>query len=220
VRVVTPDITVLIADDHPIFRKGLRQVIDGTDGLAVVAEADDCQSAIARIREQQPRVAALDIEMPGGGGLDVTRAIRAQRLPVEILFLTLHKDERLFNLALDLGVRGYVLKDSAVKDVVAAVKAVAAGQHFISPLLSAYLLGRRDRATALAATTPGVELLTSTERRVLKLLADYRTSKDIADELCVSVRTVDHHRASIAAKLDLKGSLALLRFAVEHQSQL
>jgi len=217
---VPADITVLIADDHPIFRKGLRQVIECDAALTVVAEADDYHTALARVRETHPRVAALDIDMPGGGGLDVTRAIREEHLPVEILFLTLHKDERLFNTALDLGVRGYVLKESSVTDVVAAIKAVASGQHFISPLLSTYLLDRRDRITALAVSTPGVELLSSTERRVLKLLAEYRTSKEIADLLCVSVRTIEHHRANIATKLALKGSLAVLRFAVDHQSQL
>ena len=217
---MSPDITVVIADDHPIFRQGLRQAIESDARLQVLAEADDSATAIARVRETAPRVAVLDIEMPGGGGIDVARAIRSARLPVEIVFLTLHKDEQLFNSAIDLGVRGYVLKDSAVRDVVAGIKAAAAGEHFISPLLSSYLLERRDRATALAATVPSVDRLTPTERRVLKLLGEYRTSKDIADELCVSVRTVEHHRANVATKLSLKGRLALLQFAVTHHSQL
>jgi DNA-binding NarL/FixJ family response regulator len=214
------DITVVIADDHPIFRKGLTDIIALDKRLAVVAEADDTQSALARVREARPKVAVIDIDMPGGGGFEVAKAVRAERLPVEIVFLTLHKDERLFNAALDLGVKGYVLKDSAVTEVVAGIKAVAAGQHFISPILSTYLLSRHSRAAALAANMPGLDTLTATERRVLKLVAEYKTSKDIADELCISVRTVEHHRANISTKLDLKGSHALLRFAVEHQSEL
>ena len=214
------EITVMIADDHPIFRKGLREVIASDTRLAIVAEADDCQSTLDVLRAKAPRVAVLDVDMPGGGGFAVAATIRDERLPVEVIFLTLHKDERLFNAALDLGARGYVLKDSAVTDVVAGIKAVAAGQHFISPGLSSYLVNRRDRATALAATVPAVEELTTTERRVLRLLAEYKTSKEIADSLCVSVRTIEHHRTNIATKLELKGSHAVLKFAVEHQSQL
>jgi DNA-binding NarL/FixJ family response regulator len=214
------EITVVIADDHPIFRKGLREVIGSDARLAIVGEAEDCQTTLDAIRAKTPRIAVLDVDMPGGGGFAVASAIRDERLPVEIVFLTLHKDERLFNAALDLGVRGYVLKDSAVTDVVAGIKAVAAGQHFISPLLSTYLVNRRDRASALAAHVPAVQDLTATERRVLKLLAEYKTSKEIADTLCVSVRTIEHHRTNIATKLALKGSHAVLRFAIEHRSQL
>jgi DNA-binding NarL/FixJ family response regulator len=216
---MTPEITVVIADDHPIFRRGLIEVIKSDARLAIVAEADDAESALAVVRARHPRVAVLDVDMPGGGGLAVARAIAAERLPVESVFLTLHKDERLFNAALDCGVKGYVLKESAATDVIVGIKTVADGQHFISPLLSTYLLNRRDRAASLSAGTPAVETLTATERRVLKLLADYKTSREIADALCVSVRTVEHHRTNIAAKLELTGSHAVLKFAVEHRSQ-
>jgi DNA-binding NarL/FixJ family response regulator len=217
--IMTPEITVVIADDHPIFRKGLIEVIASDARLTIVAEADDAESTLEAVRATRPRVAVLDVDMPGGGGLAVARAIGAERLPIEIVFLTLHKDERLFNAALDAGAKGYVLKDSAAMEVVAGIKAVAAGQHFISPLLSTYLLTRRDRATALAAAVPAVDALTTTERRVLKLLAEYKTSREIADALCVSVRTIEHHRTNIATKLELTGSHAVLKFAVEHRSQ-
>jgi DNA-binding NarL/FixJ family response regulator len=216
---MTPEITVVIADDHPIFRRGLSEVINGDPRLTIVAEADDARTALDVVRARCPRVAVLDVDMPGGGGLAVARAIVAERLPVEIIFLTLHKDERLFNAALDSGAKGYVLKESAATDVVVGIKTVAAGQHFISPLLSNYLLNRRDRAAALAVSTPAVDALTATERRVLKLLAEYKTSREIADALCVSVRTVEHHRTNIATKLELTGSHAVLKFAVEHRSQ-
>jgi DNA-binding NarL/FixJ family response regulator len=195
---MAPEITVVIADDHPIFRRGLIEVIKSDARLVIVAEADDAESALDVVRATRPRVAVLDVDMPGGGGLAVARAIVAERLPVEVVFLTLHKDERLFNAALDCGAKGYVLKESAATDVIVGIKTVAAGQHFISPLLSTYLLNRRDRATSLAVGTPAVDTLTATERRVLKLLADYKTSKEIADALCVSVRTIEHHRTNIA----------------------
>jgi DNA-binding NarL/FixJ family response regulator len=215
-----PEIRVVIADDHPIFRKGLKEVIEADQRLRVVAEAEDCETAIARIREHKPEVAILDVEMPGGDGFEVARAMRDDQLPVALIFLTMYKDERLFNTALDIGVKGYVLKDSAVTDVVGAVKAVAQGQHFISPTLSGYLINRDRRADALAGVAPGVSGLSPTERSIIKLIAEYKTSREIADQLCVSVRTVEHHRANIAVKLNLRGSHALLKFAVEHLSEL
>jgi len=216
---VAPEIRVVIADDHPIFRQGLKQVIESDPSLKVVAEADDCDLAIARIREHTPEVAVLDVEMPSGDGFEVARAVRDDHLAVGLIFLTMYRDERLFNTALDIGVKGYVLKDSAVTDVVGAIKSVAAGRHFISPALSGYLINRDRRATTLPERVPGINSLSPTERQVIKLIAEYKTSREIADTLCVSVRTVEHHRANIAVKLNLKGNHALLRFAVEHVSE-
>jgi len=214
------EICVIIADDHPIFRRGLRQVLEMDSKLKIVAEADDGEAALARIEELRPDVALLDVDMPGLDGFEVARRLRDLRLPVQVVFLTMHKDEHFLNSALDVGVKGYVLKDSAVTDIVNAVKTVAAGQSFISPQLSTYLINRLSRAQTLAVNQPGVAELTPTERRILKMIAEYKTSKEIADQLCISVRTVEHHRASIATKLDLKGSHALIKFAVEHQSEL
>jgi DNA-binding NarL/FixJ family response regulator len=214
------EIRVLIADDHPIFRQGLRQVIESDPRLRVVAEAEDGDAALARLRDANPEVVVLDVDMPGKDGFEVARVILERRLPVGIIFLTMHKDERFLNAALDLGVRGYVLKDSAVTEIAGSIKAVAAGQDYVSPALSTFLLNRSRRAVTLGAQTPGLAALTSTERRVLKLIAAYKTSKEIADELCVSPRTIEHHRANIGEKLELKGSHALLKFAVEHQAQL
>jgi DNA-binding NarL/FixJ family response regulator len=216
---VAHEIRIVIADDHPIFRQGLKQVIESDPSLKVVAEADDCDLAIARIREHTPEVAVLDVEMPGGDGFEVARSVRDDHLAVGLIFLTMYRDERLFNTALDIGVKGYVLKDSAVTDVVGAIKAVAAGHHFISPTLSGYLINRDRRAAALPGRVPGINSLSPTERQVIKLIAEYKTSREIADTLCVSVRTVEHHRANISVKLNLKGSHALLKFAVEHVSE-
>src|SRR5262249_10779254 len=146
--------------------------------------------------------------------------IREKGLPVKVIILTMHKDERILNAALDLGVRGYVLKDSAITEIVASIKAVAGGERYISPQLSGHLLNRNSRAAALLRQQPGLETLTATERRILKLIADYKTSKEIAGILFISTRTVEHHRANICEKLDLKGSHALLKFATEHQAEL
>jgi DNA-binding NarL/FixJ family response regulator len=214
------EIRILIADDHPIFRQGLRQVIEKDSRLRVIAEADDGDAALDLIKQHRPDIAVLDLDMPVRDGFGVARAVREERLPVGLVFLTMHKDEVHFNEALNLGAKGYVIKDSAAADVVNCLKAVAAGQNYLSPSLSTYLLKRSRRAATLDEQQKGLSELTPTERRVLALLADLKTSKQIAHELCVSARTIDNHRANICAKLDLHGSHALVKFAIQHKSEL
>jgi DNA-binding NarL/FixJ family response regulator len=214
------EIRVLIADDHPIFRQGLRGVIEADGTLAVVAEACDGEIALEQIQSLRPQVAVLDMEMPNKGGLDVMRAIHEKRLPVAVIFLTMHKDERFFNAAINSGAKGYVLKESAVNDIISAIKAVAADQDYISPQLSAHLLNRRARKESLGEQKPGLATLTPAERQVLRLIAANKTSKEIADELYISPRTVDKHRANISDKLEMHGSHALLNFALKHESEL
>ncbi|HEX4946041.1 MAG TPA: response regulator transcription factor [Blastocatellia bacterium] len=211
-------ITVLIADDHPIFRKGLRETIQAEPRLQLVAEVEDGARALSLLRELRPQVAVLDVDMPQLDGISVARALQQEGLPTAIVLLTMHRNERFFNAALDLGVQGYVLKDSAVSEIVSAIRAVSNGQRFVTPLLTDYLLNRHH--TQQTKATTGLNALTETERRVLKLIAHYKTSQTIADELFISVRTVDRHRANIANKLDLKGAHALLQFALEHQAEL
>jgi DNA-binding NarL/FixJ family response regulator len=216
---MTTEITVLIADDHPIFRKGLRETIQAEPRLQLVAEVEDGASALTRLRELRPQVAVLDVDMPQLDGISVARAVQQEGLPTAIVLLTMHRNERFFNAALDLGVQGYVLKDSAVSEIVSAIRAVSNGQRFVTPLLTDYLLNRHHTQKQ-SETNTGLTALTEAERRVLKLIAQYKTSQTIADELFISVRTVDRHRANIAGKLDLKGAHALLQFALEHQAEL
>jgi DNA-binding NarL/FixJ family response regulator len=216
---MNPEITVLIADDHPIFRKGLREIIAAEPSLKLVADLEDGESALAMIQERRPQVAVLDVDMPRRDGIEVARAVKAARLPVGIVLLTMHREERFFNAALDLGIEGYVLKDSAINEIVTGIRAVAAGQRYVTPLLTDYLLNRRSASSSVAGQI-GLASLTEAERRVLKLVAEYKTSKEIADDLFISVRTVDRHRANIATKLDLKGAHALLQFAIEHKAEL
>lgn len=212
-------IRVLIADDHPIFRRGLRQVIEADPWLKVVAEAEDGASALARIQELHPDVAVLDIDMPPPDGLAVARRLQEQRLPSEAVLLTMHKDEALLNAALDIGVKGFTVKDGAANEIVGCIKAVAAGQSFISPTLSGHLLARRNRSDRLAKQSPSLSDLTVSERRILFLVAEAKTNKEIAAELFISVRTVEHHRSNICAKLGLTGKNALLTFALTHKSE-
>src|SRR5262249_12865106 len=139
---------------------------------------------------------------------------------LKVVLLTIHREEALFQEALDIGVKGYVLKDSATTDIIASIKAAGQGQPFISPALSALLLKRRARSDALAREKSGLEALTPMERRILKLIADDKTSKDIAAQLFISYRTVETHRTNICRKLELKGNLALVKFALAHKSEL
>lgn len=213
------EITVIIADDHPIFRKGLREILEAEPGLQLIGEAEDGARALSMLRALGPQVAVLDVDMPQLDGISVARAVQQENLSTAIVLLTMHRHEQYFNAALDLGVRGYVLKDSAASDIVAAIRAVSTGQRFVTPLLTDYLLNRYQ-AQAAAQQQTGLPALTEAERRILKLIAQYKSSQEIADELFISVRTVDAHRANIAGKLDLKGARALLRFALEHQGQL
>jgi DNA-binding NarL/FixJ family response regulator len=186
----------------------------------LVAEAQDGEAALQHIEEQRPDVAVLDIDMPKKDGFDVVRALEERKLPSAVVFLTMHKDEELFNGAMNLGVRGYVLKESAFSELVDSIKAVAGGGHFVSPSLSAYLMNRRKRHQALVEERPGLSELTAAERRVLELIAAGMSTSDVARELCVSVRTVENHRAHICGRLNLEGRDALLRFALAHKSEL
>lgn len=213
-------ITVLIADDHPVFRRGLRQVLEAEADIDVVAEAENGASALELLRLHKPAVAVMDIDMPKLDGLAVIRAIRQELPTIAVVMLTMHKDEDLFNEAMKLRVEGYILKDSAVNDIAGSIRAAAAGDNFISPSISTYLVNQNRRKGNLAASQPGLADLTGTERRVLGSIAAYKTNKEIAGALNISPRTVENHRANICQKLDLHGSHALLRFALEHKQEL
>lgn len=214
------EIRIVIADDHPIFRRGLRMVVESDPLLKVVAEADDGESALARVVELRPDVAVLDINMPPPDGLAVARRLREERSAAAVVFLTMHRDEALLDTALDLGVKGFVVKDGAAGEIVGCVKAVATGQSFYSPTLTGLLLTRRSPSGTPDVQSPSVNDLTASERRVLSLVAEALTNKEIAERMFISVRTVEHHRANICAKLGLTGRNSLLAFALTHKAEL
>jgi DNA-binding NarL/FixJ family response regulator len=217
---MSKEIRVLIADDHPIFRRGLRMIIESDPALKVVAEVGDGAAALARIEELRPAVAVLDMDMPPPDGLAVARRIRESEWPVAVVFLTMHKDAGSFNAAIDAGVKGYVVKDGAADEIVGCIKSVAAGNNFFSPVLSGHLLGRRGRIDEFDRQSPSIKDLTDSERRILLLIAEARSNKEIAETLFISVRTVEHHRSNICGKLGLTGKNALLTFALTHKSEL
>ncbi len=216
----TRSISLLFADDHPIFRRGLRDVIAGDATLRLIGEADDGEQAWQLIRELQPTVAVLDIHMPKRNGIQLAGLVMQHRLPVELIILTMDPEEGLLHEALNLGVKGYLLKENAIAELLAAIHRVAGGNGFICPALSTALLRHNAAWEALREQKVGLSRLTAAERQILKLIADDRTSKEIAELLGCSPRTVETHRQNISHKLELSGTHSLLRFAFDHKAQL
>jgi DNA-binding NarL/FixJ family response regulator len=210
--------TILIADDHPVFREGLRLIIYRYEEFRIIDEASDGEDALKIIREKNPDVAILDIDMPGMNGLEIARIALQEKLSIKIIVLTMYREEDIFNRAMDYGIYGYVLKESAVTDIIDSIRYAAEGKYYVSPALSGFLLKRSHITRAFTSKYPQLDGLTSTERRILQLIASMKTSKQIADELCVSHRTIENHRMNICNKLDLHGSHALLKFALENKS--
>jgi DNA-binding NarL/FixJ family response regulator len=211
---------ILIADDHPVYRDGLRQIIRTDPALKIVHEAGNGVEALRLARESKFDIAILDMDMPGLNGLDIARARQRERLSFEIIFVTMYREEDMFNEALNLGARGYVLKESAAADILDGIHAVAGGQHYISPSISGLLVQRSARGRDQGRDKAGLDSLTSAERRILKLIASDKTSKEIAAEFGLSPRTVENHRTNMSAKLGLQGSHSLLKFAFENRGKL
>jgi len=212
------EVRILIADDHPIVRKGLRLSIEEDPGLKVVGEASDGEMALSLIRKLRPQIAVLDIDMPKLDGLGVAREIARQKLDTKVIFLTFHADEDLFRGAMSLGSKGYILKDSASQEIVAGVRAVVSGRPYISSAITEKLLHPQQTPPQNSITGK----LTPTERRIMRLIADGKSSKEIGAELSIHYRTVENHRTNICRKLNLEGegANALLRFALQNKTTL
>lgn len=207
-------IKILIADDHPIFLKGLQEVIEDVENLQVVCKADNGTDAIAAALANELDIAILDIDMPGANGLQVAEQILAKKPGVAIILLTMHKAKDTFLKALEIGISGYVLKENAVVDIINAIAAVNKFQSYISPEMSSFLLSNKNRNRN--GTASQLELLTPSEKKIIEKIAQYKSTKEIAEELFVSEKTVSNHRMNIAKKLELSGKNSLLRFAIEY----
>jgi DNA-binding NarL/FixJ family response regulator len=213
-------IRVLIVDDHPLFRQGLRQVIASDSRFELAGEADGAEAALKLAQDNQPDIIVLDVNLPRMSGLELAGLLRTRKSSAGLVVLTMLKDEQVFNQAMNLGVKGFVLKENAASEILNCMASVAEGEPYVSPSLTSLLLRRRNRAENLAARTPTLEDLTMAERRILKAIAQKKTTKEIASELFISPRTVESHRANISTKLSLKGSNSLLQFALEHRDAL
>jgi DNA-binding NarL/FixJ family response regulator len=217
---VSAKIRIAIVDDHPLFRQGLKQVVLEDRRFELVGEAASGKEAIELIGSHKPELVVLDINLPDMTGLDVAAILRERSPGTRCVVLTMLKDEQAFNRAMNLGIGGYVLKENAATEIVACLIAVAAGNPYVSPSLTAYLLRRNERVDLLTNRQPGLTELTTAERRILKRIAEKKSTKEIAQELEVSPRTIETHRANISSKLGLKGSNSLLQFALEHRDTL
>lgn len=209
--------SVLIADDHPIFRSGLRAVIESAPSFQVVGEASDGEEAVRMASVLRPEIVVLDYNMPELNGFEVLKELAKLKLASQSIMLTMHNEEAMFAKAFELGVRGYVLKDSASVDIINCLHAVSKGQIYASPAVTTFLYKRASRPEKTAG---GIGSLTPSERMILRLISDYKTSREIAEELGVSVRTIENHRANIAGKLGIQGNHALFKFAFENRSDL
>ena len=211
-------VSILIVDDHPLLRRGVRDAIAENPRFQIVGEASDGQEAMRLVTSLKPQIAVVDIDMPRLNGLEMLRALRQLSFPVQTIILTMFKEEDMFNAALDLGALAYVVKENAANDVLAALEKVTRGETFFSSVLWEAGQRRSDRVQQLLLSKPQIETLTPSERRILKLVGQDYTSKEIANCLNLSVRTVDNHRQNICHKLNLHGTHSLLKFAFDNSA--
>ena len=209
-------ISVVIADDHHIFRKGILSIAAEDKTIEVTGEASNGEEALKLVRELKPDIAILDIDMPVMSGLDAARKIKEEGLNTKVVILTIHKDKEYFDEALELDIKAYVLKESIANDLIDCIRQVAAGEYYISSAISGYLVEKNKNGNSKT----DLDKLTSTELQILKLIAQNKTSAQIAEELFRSVRTIENHRNNICSKLGLKGPHALLLFALENRKKI
>ncbi len=208
-------IRVLIAADHTIVRQGLARILNEVDGIEVAGEAVDGREAVEKAQELAPDVALLDLSMPRLHGLEALRQIRRRHPKTRCLILSMHKNEAYVRQALQAGASGYILKDSAAEDLVAAIRAVHAGECFLSPGVSKVVIEEYLRGGSSEQGQTPYESLTEREREVFQLLAEGLRNHEIANRLHVSVKTVETHRAHILTKLGLSNIAELVKYAIE-----
>ena len=202
-------IRILLADDHAVVRQGFRMILAAQPDMEIVGEAGNGREALALAEELKPDVVVMDVAMPELNGIEATRRLAESVPHTRVVALSMHKDSVYVREILRAGARGYLLKDSVADDLVSAVRAVSAGEGYLSPQVSNAVLGDYRRHV-----TDPIDLLTSREREVLQMLAEGKTNKEIAGVLNLSVYTVEAHRGRILEKLNLHSITDLVRFAV------
>ena len=205
---------ILLADDHQLMRSGLRLVIEQQPDLTIVGEAADGREAVAIAKSVRPDVAVMDISMPNLNGIEAAHQIIQSQPDIAVIVLSMHTDESYVLRALKAGAKGYLLKDSAEADLIAAVRAVARGKSFFSPAVSKVLLDDYMRKLKRSGAEDAYDLLTPREREILQLVAEGKSNKEVANLLNLSVYTVETHRSNVMQKLNLKGIPELTLYAV------
>jgi two-component system, NarL family, response regulator NreC len=204
-------IRIVIVDDHAVVRSGLKLLLDGQEDLEVVGEAGDARTAVFEVRAQKPDVILMDVVMPTGSGIEATPAVLKEAPDAKVLILSMQDDPAYVREAFAAGASGYVLKEAADAELVAAVREVAAGQRYVHPTLGARLVAAEADERARAEEDP----LSEREHEILRLLALGHTNQEIASQLYLSVRTVETHRAHIMQKLRISTRAQLVRYALE-----
>jgi two-component system, NarL family, response regulator NreC len=207
------NVKILLADDHAVLRQGLRRILEDRADWRVVSEASNGRDAVAEAEAQQPEVAVLDIAMPILNGIEATRQIARRSPETRVLILSMHSDQAYVTQAVQAGAKGYVLKESVGADIIQAVAALAAGKTFFSPLVAEVMLDDYVRSLTEKGIYDRYDALSSREREVLQLVAEGRSTKEIADLLSISTATVETHRAHVLQKLDLKNTAGVVLFA-------
>lgn len=207
-------IRVLLAEDHTIVRKGLRSLLDAEADVEVVGEADNGRQAIEQVCELHPDVVLMDITMPELSGLEATRRIKTRYPQVQVLVLTMHANEQYVLEILRAGASGYLVKQSAVAEMMLAIRAVHRGDSFLSPAISRQVIDEYSRRAEAALGDTQYDRLTPREREVLQLVAEGHSNREIADMLCISIKTVEAHRSHLMDKLDLHNTAELTRYAI------
>ena len=214
------EIRIVIAEDHPFFRNGLRKALEGTPAVRIVGEAADGATALEHIRQLRPDLAIMDIGLPKMNGVAVVRRVRQEQIPVEIIFLTVSDDDEIFEEAIDLDVKGYLLKDCTDAELLGCIRAVLCGQHCTSPSMTSYLVRKVRRVEQFAGSVRGLRLLTPQERSILQQVAQGKASKEIAQGMGIAQKTVETHRSNICRKLEIHGQHVLSRFAARHRAEI
>jgi two-component system, NarL family, response regulator NreC len=207
------ELRVLLGDDHTVLRQGLRKILEDRRDWRVVAEAGNGRDAVREAIEQRPDVAVLDIGMPLLNGIEATRQIVRRAPSVRVLILSMHSDQAYVTQAVQAGARGYLLKESAGAELIEAIAAVAAGKSFFSPAVAQVVFDDYVRSLADRGITDRYDALSEREREVLQLVAEGKSSKEIADVLSISPATVETHRTHLLQKLGLRNTAEVVRFA-------
>ncbi|MBT8132635.1 MAG: response regulator transcription factor [Gammaproteobacteria bacterium] len=202
---------VVIADDHPIFLGGLRELIDSQPDLTVVAAVDSGEEAVAAVKDKKPEMLISDISMSGINGIEAARQARSACPSIKILMLSMHSERRHVLAALDAGANGYLLKESAREELVSAVRTLASNEAYLSPAIAYHIV---DAIKGNSPEDVGLERLTVREREVLRMISNGMSTKQIASELGVSPKTVSTHREHMMNKLDIHSVAELTRFAL------
>jgi len=211
------DITIIIADDHPLFRYGVRAELESISNFKIIGEAGDGSEALDLINKHKPNVAILDNQMPKLTGIEVSKELKKSGSDTKVILLTMHNDKKTYQKAFEAGVKAFVLKDDAVLDIVDAINKVISGGEFISSNLTKIILDGLKYDTGNDQIIGLVNELTPAEKNLLLLISDLKTNDEIADILFISKRTIENHKVSLAKKLQLKSSKDLLRFAIQNK---